>query len=328
MTLSNNYLKRFSLIVTLFLALLITLTALSCGSTYINIFRYFSLEPLMQEIIIMRLMRVIIAFTVGGALSVAGAGYQAILRNVLAEPFILGISGGASIGVALAIVLGISFLGFLTLPLFAFAGSLVVLSLVLFMSRGDGIEYSSNIILSGVILSTITSSILMFIISYLNMNQLNSVTWWLLGNLEPENWYLIIVSVVITLTGTFTLFVYGREINACSMGEEVGYYLGISPVKLAILVLGISSLMTACVVSISGIIGFVGLIIPHIVRKFVGSDHRKLIPYSLVCGGLYLVVCDTIARTVVHPQILPVGVVTALIGGPVFLWILNRRLRA
>lgn len=328
MTLSNNYLKRFSLAVTFLLALLIILTALSCGSTYINIFRYFSLDPLMQEIVIMRLMRVIIAFTVGGALSVAGAGYQAILRNVLAEPFILGISGGASIGVAIAIVLGISFLGFLTLPLFAFAGSLVVLSLVLLMSRGDGIEYSSNIILSGVIFSTITSSVLMFIISYLNMNQLNSITWWLLGNLEPENWYLIIVSVVIALAGTFTLFVYGREINACSMGEEVGYYLGISPVKLAILVLGISSLMTACVVSISGIIGFVGLIIPHIVRKFVGSDHRKLIPYSLVCGGLYLIVCDTIARTIVHPQILPVGVVTALIGGPVFLWILNRRLRA
>lgn len=325
---SYNYLKKFSLAVIFLLSLVIILTALSCGSTYINIFTYFSLEPLMKEIVIMRLMRVIIAFTVGGALSVAGAGYQAILRNVLAEPFILGISGGASIGVAFAIIMGISFLGFFTLPLFAFLGALIVLSLVLLMSKGDGIEYSSNIILSGVILSTITSSILMFIISYLNMTQLNSITWWLLGNLEPENWSLVIVSVVIVFAGTFTLFLYGREINACSMGEEVGYYLGISPVKLAVLVLGISSLMTACVVSISGIIGFVGLIIPHIVRKFVGSDHRKLIPFALVYGGLYLVFCDTIARTVVHPQILPVGVVTALIGGPVFLWILNRRLKS
>lgn len=323
-----NSLKRFSLLITSLLALLIVLTALSFGTVYINVLNYFSLEPLMKEIIIMRLMEVMIAFIVGGALSVAGAGYQAVLRNVLAEPFILGISGGASVGAASAIILGVSFLGFLTLPLFAFLGALIVLSLVLLMSRGNGIEYSSNIILSGVILSTVTSSILMFIISYLNMTQLNSITWWLLGNLEPENWSMIIVSAVIVFSGTFTLFLYGREINACSMGEEVGYYLGISPVKLAVLVLGISSLMTACVVSISGIIGFVGLIIPHIVRKFVGSDHRKLIPFALVYGGLYLVFCDTIARTVVHPQILPVGVVTALIGGPVFLWILNRRLRA
>lgn len=324
----DSNLKKFRLLLISLLSILVIFAALSCGTSFINIFKYFSLEPLMQEIVIMRLMRVIIAFTVGGALSVAGAGYQAILRNVLAEPFILGISGGASVGAAFAIILGISFLGFFTLPLFAFLGALIVLSLVLLMSKGDGIEYSSNIILSGVILSTITTSILMFIISYLNMNQLNSITWWLLGNLEPENWYLIIVSVVIVFTGTFILFLYGREINACSMGEEVGYYLGISPAKLAILVLGISSLLTACVVSISGIIGFVGLIIPHIVRKFIGSDHRKLIPYSLVCGGLYLVACDTIARTVVHPQILPVGVVTAVIGGPVFLWILNRRMKA
>lgn len=319
--------KNFTSVITLLLTLLVILSALSCGTSYINVFKYFSLEPLMKEIVIMRLMRVIIAFTVGGALSVAGAGYQAILRNVLAEPFILGISGGASVGAAFAIIMGISLLGFLTLPLFAFLGALIVLSLVLLMSKGDGIEYSSNIILSGVILSTITSSILMFIISYLNMTQLNSITWWLLGNLEPENWAMIIVSVVIVFAGSFVLYLFGREINACSMGEEVGYYLGISPVKLAVLVLGISSLMTACVVSISGIIGFVGLIIPHIVRKVVGSDHRKLIPFSLVCGGLYLVFCDTIARTVIHPQILPVGVVTALIGGPVFLWILNRRLK-
>lgn len=269
----------------------------------------------------------IIAFTVGGALAVAGAGYQAILRNVLAEPFILGISGGASVGAACAIALGVYIFGALTLPIFAFAGSLIVLLLILFMSKGDGIEYSSNIILSGVILSTITSSIMMFMISYLNMAQLNSITWWLLGSLETDNWFLIILAVCVVFSGAFILFLYGREINACSMGEEVGYYLGISPVKLAIVVLGISSLMTACVVSVSGVIGFVGLIIPHIVRKFVGADHRRLIPYALVYGGLYLVFCDTVARTVIHPQILPVGVVTALIGGPVFLWILNRRIK-
>ena len=273
----------------------------------------------------MRILRAVMAFTVGGALSVAGAGYQAILRNPLAEPFILGISGGASIGAAVAIIFGITSASFLTLPLSAFIGAITILSIVMIMAGGKGIEYSNNIILSGVILSTICGSALMFIFSFLDIAELNSITWWLLGNLEPENWNLLILTLIIVFAGTLILFLYGKEVNAICMGEEMSYYLGISPRKLVIVILGIASLLTASVVAISGIIGFVGLIVPHILRGFIGADHRRLFPFALVYGGLFLVFCDTIAKTVLHPQILPAGVVTAAIGGPVFLWILNRK---
>lgn len=325
MTTISRYFKKHYLVVTVFLFLIALYLALSFGTIFINIFDYFSLEPLMQEIVKMRILRAVMAFTVGGALSVAGAGYQAVLRNPLAEPFILGISGGASIGAIAAIILGITFTSFLALPLSAFIGAVTVLFIVMIMSGGKGIEYSNNIILSGVILSTICGSALMFIFTFLDMAELNSVTWWLLGNLEPENWNLLILTLVIVFAGTLILFLYGKKVNAICMGEEMSYYLGISPRKLSIIILGIASLLTASVVAISGIIGFVGLIIPHILRKFIGADHRRLFPFALIYGGLFLVVCDTIAKTVLHPQILPAGVVTAAAGGPIFLWILNRK---
>ena len=320
-----GYFKKHYLAVTACFLIIALYLALSFGTIFINIFDYFSLDPLMREIIKMRILRAIMAFTVGGALSVAGAGYQAVLRNPLAEPFILGISGGASIGAAAAIILGITSTSFLALPLSAFVGAIVVLFIVMIMSGGKGMEYSNNIILSGVILSTICGSALMFIFSFLDMAELNSVTWWLLGNLEPENWNLLILTLMIVFAGTLILFLYGKEVNAICMGEEMSYYLGISPRKLAIIILGIASLLTASVVAISGIIGFVGLIIPHMLRRFIGADHRLLFPFALVYGGIFLVICDTISKTVLHPQILPTGIVTAAVGGPIFLWILNRK---
>ena len=327
MTTIPKYFKKHYLAVTACLFLIVLYLTLSFGTIFINIFNYFSLDPLMREIVKMRILRAVMAFTVGGALSVAGAGYQAVLRNPLAEPFILGISGGASIGAAIAIIFGMTSASFLALPFSAFIGAIAVLFIVMLMSGGKGLEYSNNIILSGVILSTICGSALMFIFSFLDMAELNSVTWWLLGNLEPENWNLLILTLVIVFLGTLILFLYGKEVNAVCMGDEMSYYLGIPPRKLAIIILGIASLLTATVVAISGIIGFVGLIVPHILRKFVGADHRRLFPFALIYGGLFLVLCDTIAKTVLHPQILPAGVVTAAVGGPIFLWILNRKKR-
>lgn len=325
MTTISRYFKKHYFTITAFTFLIVLYLALSFGTVFINIFSYFTLDQLMQEIVKMRFLRAVMAFTVGGALSVAGTGYQALLRNPLAEPFILGISGGASIGAAIAIILGITSISFLTLPFSAFLGAVTVLFIVMIMAKGKGAEYSNNIILSGVIVSTICSSALMFIISFLDIAELNSVTWWLLGNLEPENRNLLILAFAIVIIGTLILFLYGKEINAISMGEEMGYYLGISPRKLAMIVLGIASLLTASVVAISGIIGFVGLIIPHILRKFVGADHRRLFPFTLIYGGLFLVLCDTVAKTIFYPQILPAGVVTAAVGGPIFLWILNKK---
>ena len=304
---------------------MVVYAALSFGSFFINVLSIDNYNGILKQIIILRAYRLLTAFIVGGALAVAGTAYQAVLRNPLAEPFILGISGGASIGAAIAIVSGVVAISYLSLPLFAFVGAIVVLGIVLILSRGKGIEYSNNVMLSGIIVGTLCASILMFIISTLGVNDLNSITWWMLGNLQPGNSGLLMIVCVIVVMGTFVLFLYGRSINVISLGEEMAYYLGMSPFVLALIVLGIASLLTAAVVSISGIIGFVGLLVPHILRRLFGSDHRRLFPLAFIFGGLFVILCDTFARTLIAPQVIPVGVITALIGGPFFLWILNRK---
>lgn len=317
--------RKICLIYLIFFILLTLIAALSLGSFTINIFNPQSYTGILKQILVLRAYRILTAFVVGGALAVAGTAYQAVLRNPLAEPFILGISGGASIGAALAIVSGIAAYSYFCLPFSAFIGAIVVLGIVLLLSRGKGVEYSNNVMLSGIIVGTLCSSILMFIISNLGLQDLNSITWWMLGNLQPTNVELLIVVCIIVTIGTFVLFLYGKNINVISMGEEMAYYLGMSPFVLALIVLGIASLLTAAVVSIAGIIGFVGLLIPHILRRLFGADHRNLFPLAFVFGGMFIILCDTFARVVIAPQIIPVGVVTAFIGGPFFLWILNKR---
>ena len=320
-----HILKKHQLISFFLLLVLAVYVGLSFGSFSINIANTANFNGIYKQIIILRVYRVLTAFIVGGALAVAGTAYQAVLRNPLAEPFILGISGGASIGAAVAIVSGAVALSYFSLPLFAFVGAITVLSIVLILSRWKGVEYSNNVMLSGIIVGTLCSSILMFIISTLGESELNSITWWMLGNLQPGNTGLLIVVSVIVVLGTLVLFLYGRSINVISMGEEMAYYLGMSPFWLAIIVLSIASLLTAAVVSLSGIIGFVGLVIPHILRRFFGTDHRKLFPLVFIYGGIFIILCDTFARTVMSPQVIPVGVVTALVGGPFFLWVLNKK---
>jgi len=320
-----HILKKHQLVGSIVLLVFSAYIALSFGSFSINILNPENFSGILQQIIILRVYRILTAFIVGGALAVAGTAYQAVLRNPLAEPFILGISGGASIGAAVAIVSGAVALSYFSLPLFAFVGAIVVLSIVLLLSRGMGVEYSNNVMLSGIIVGTLCSSILMFIISTLGENELNSITWWMLGNLQPGDTRLLFVVAVIVVLGTFVLFLFGRSINVISMGEEMAYYLGMSPFLLSIIVLSIASLLTAAVVSLSGIIGFVGLIIPHILRRFFGTDHRKLFPLVFIYGGIFIIICDTFARTVMSPQVIPVGVVTALVGGPFFLWVLNKK---
>jgi iron complex transport system permease protein len=267
------------------------------------------------------------AFTVGGALAVSGTAYQAVLRNTLAEPYILGISGGASLGAAFAIMSGAAAVSNFSLLFSSFTGAVLVLFIVLAMARGAGAEYTNNVMLSGVIAGTVCSSILMFIISMAGSQKLSSITWWMLGNLQPKSDALLITVAVILLVSGMLLFLLGREANAISMGDEAAYYLGIAPGKVVLIILALSSLLTASAVAMAGVIGFVGLIIPHILRKLFGANHRMLFPLSILCGGMFLMVCDTFSRTVLSPRIIPVGVITALTGGPFFLWLLNRNRR-
>jgi len=210
--------------------------------------------------------------------------------------------------------------------LFAFVFALIALVVVLSISRGGlGGVYSENILLSGIIIGTICSSCLMFIISNLGSNDLNSITWWMLGYLQAADMNLLATTWIVTIGGTIILVAYGRHANVIALGEEMAYNMGISPLKTALILLGIASLISAVAVSLSGIIGFVGLIVPHIMRQIFGADHRKLFVLNLFYGGIFLLFCDTIARSILVVQEIPVGVITAFVGGPFFIWMLNRR---
>lgn len=298
---------------------------LCCGSYFISPFEIF--EPDNGGILELRLLRACTAFIVGGALAVSGLAYQAVLRNPLAEPYILGISGGAGIGAAIAIVAGLNSLTVFAVPGSAFICALIALSAVLLFARGAGMEYTNNIMLSGIIIGTVCSSILMFIISTIGMDSLNSITWWLLGNLQGADKDLLLLTSISVIAGTILLFVFGREANAISLGEEMAYNLGVSPQKVIILLLAVASLMAAAAVSIAGIIGFVGLIVPHVLRRLFGAEHRRLFPLGLLGGGIFLMLCDVFSKVIYSEQEIQVGVVTALIGGPFFLWALNRKRR-
>jgi len=320
-----TYVKKHPFVICLLLLPPVILLSLSCGKTLINPLNPASYNDFNMVLLKLRLLRLCTALIVGGALAAAGAAYQAVLRNPLAEPFILGISGGASLGAALAIVLGWAVISFLVVPLTAFVGALAVLALVLLLGRGNGAEYTNNIMLSGVIAGCVCSSLLMYLISNCNSSELNSVTWWMLGNLQARNTWLLGITAGVIVLGGAILFVYAREANVMTLGEEMAYHLGFNPLRAALVLLITASLMTAAAVALAGILGFVGLIVPHILRKLVGADHRRLFPLCLLGGGIFLALCDTAAQLYPGAQELPAGIITSLLGGPFFIWLLNHK---
>jgi iron complex transport system permease protein len=318
----------------LFTALILTVIVfticLSIGSKFINpllLITGASEDQTALIILNMRFYRLLNAAVVGAALSAAGLAYQAVLRNPLAEPYILGISGGASVGAAVAIAFKLTVLNALFLPASAFAGAMIVLFTVMLIAKGAGSEYSTNVILSGVVIGSVCSSILMFLISVMDMHALHNITWWMLGSFQTPDKIMVTVVLIGVIFGIILLFLFGRDANVLSFGEEAAFHFGISPRVSAFILLGTASLLTAAAVSISGIIGFVGLIIPHILRRISGADHRKLFPLSFFAGALFLMICDSFARTVIYPTEIPVGVITASLGGPFFLWLINHKSR-
>lgn len=314
-------------IIGLLLFVICFLVCISIGGNLINPIDYFGVNGIKQIVLELRFFRLLTAFAVGGALALAGVAYQAVLRNPLAEPFILGISGGASVGAAIAIASGLAAVSMYSIPLFSFFGAIVILILVLMLSRGAGSEYSTNIMLSGIIAGSVCSSLLMFMISVMDVETLHSVTWWMLGSLQPESRELLYIVLGCSGVGMAVLVIFGRDADILSMGEEAAFHFGISPRISGLIILGIASLLTAAAVSLSGIIGFVGLIIPHILRRIFSASHRRLFPLAFVAGGIFLMCCDTFARTLLFPKEIPVGVITASLGGPFFIWLINRRKR-
>jgi len=271
----------------------------------------------------LRLPRIVFAGLVGASLSTAGVLFQALLRNPLADPYILGISGGSALGAIIAISAGLGSLP-LGVPLPAFLGAAVTVLLVL-AAGGSGRGFSSGtLLLAGVIVNAFFSSLIMLALSLSSTADLQKITFWLMGNLSLAQPDEIALTALVLAGGFLVSYLHARAINLLSLGEETALHLGVNAGRTRMLLLLAGSLLTAVAVAFSGTVGFVGLIIPHLMRMLLGADHRLLLPASLLFGASFLIVADTLARTVIPEIELPVGVVTALCGSPYFLYLLRQ----
>lgn len=271
-----------------------------------------------------RLPRVLLGFLVGSCLAAVGVALQALLRNPLADPYVLGVSSGAALGVTIAVLFGIgtTVLALSLLPVFGFAGSLIALMVIYRMAASYDRLPIHSVLLAGVILNAIFSALIMFITSIMEPNRSFGMMAWLMGSLTaPANPVLMVLAAYLLL-GLLLLLKQVRVLNILALGEEPARSLGIDTERTKRLIFLLSALMTGAVVSFSGMIGFIGMIIPHAVRLVVGADHRLLLPASALVGGMFLMVADTVARTLFVPSEVPVGVITALAGGPFFVYLL------
>ncbi len=271
-----------------------------------------------------RLGRVLMAMVAGASLSVSGVIFQALLRNPLAEPYVLGVSSGAGLAAAATIVLGIATLGVWTLPAAAFAGAVGTMFLVYTIARGArGAVPVHTLLLSGVVVGSVMGSLLMFMVSVAPAQKLHDVMWWLMGSLQISDWNLLWTVSGVVACGLAVTILFARDLNVMVLGEESAAHLGLHVEHAKKMFIVIASLMTGSAVAACGLIGFVGLIVPHSVRLAIGPDHRRLVPASALAGAAFLVLADTFARSVL-PMEIPIGVVTAFIGGPFFLVLLKR----
>ncbi|MEJ2331571.1 MAG: iron ABC transporter permease [Desulfobulbaceae bacterium] len=271
-----------------------------------------------------RLPRVILAAFVGGSLALGGLVFQALLRNPLAEPYILGISGGSAIGAILAMLLGLSY--FPGVTIFSFTGSLLVLAFVTTLAgttMGNTMLSRDSLLLGGVMMNAFCAAVIMFLISMTRSFQVQHILYWLMGDLATmQKGQLPILLLV--LPCFVIIFILARPMNLLLLGRETAAAMGINVKSIVMLLLVITSLMVSIIVSLSGLIGFVGLVIPHIFRLLLGPDHRLLVPSCLLGGASYLIVCDLLARVLPSSGELPVGIITALIGAPLFIVLLLR----
>ncbi|HMA99790.1 MAG TPA: iron ABC transporter permease [Spirochaetota bacterium] len=269
----------------------------------------------------LRLPRIILGLTIGGALSLCGTILQGIFRNPLVEPYTLGISGGASLAICLVIVLKITLLpAVVMLPLAGFSGALVTVLLVYVLTMRKAFFNINNLLLTGVMISFIASSLVMFLMSVAGKDNLHSIIFWIMGWLDTSQPLLIYIVAAASVTGLALGYFYMLDLNALSLGEEEAFHLGINIERTKKILFLTASLLTGLCVAVAGIIGFVGLVIPHFVRLFTGNDHRILLIASYLGGAVFLLNCDTLARTIIAPRQLPVGVITGIIGGLIFIY--------
>lgn len=269
-----------------------------------------------------RLPRILLAAAVGGSLATAGASYQALLRNPLAEPYLLGVSNGAAVGTMIALV----FFGAneWSRPALAFAGALVATLAVYQLARGRAGATPERLILAGVIVTTFLSSVIVFVTTLMDATRIRSFTFWLLGDLSGSTKTLLPVAIAMAVLGTLALTLNARSLNLLMLGERDAFDLGVEVGRVRIVVFVVASLLVGSSVAASGSVGYVGLVVPHLVRLSLGSDNRISIPAAGLGGALFVIVADTVARTVIAPRELPVGAITALIGAPLFIYLLKR----
>jgi iron complex transport system permease protein len=274
-----------------------------------------------------RLPRILLGFMVGGSLAAVGVGLQALLRNPLADPYVLGISSGAALGAAVAVLLGIgtSWLAVSALPLCAFVGALAAILIVYRIAVTYGRLPVHTLLLAGVVLNAIFSALIMFVTSIMDPNRSYGMMFWLMGTLTAPRYPVILALAAYLALGTLFLFRQARALDLLTLGEETALSLGVEVEAVKRTVFFTAALLTGAVVSVSGMIGFVGMVVPHAARLLVGADHRLLLPVAALVGGTALMAADTAARTMLAPGEIPVGVVTALAGGPVFMYLLTRR---
>jgi len=269
-----------------------------------------------------RLPRVILAFLVGAALSLGGLVFQALLRNPLAEPYILGISGGSAIGAIGGIILGFSY--FPGVGLLSFAGSIATLALLLFMSSGQTVLKKDSLLLSGVMVNAFCAAVIMFLVSLTRDSRLHNIIFWLMGDLSMADTKQVGLLALALVPCFLTVFWLSNRMNLLLLGQETAQSLGVNIKFTTLALLITTSFMVSGTVSFCGLIGFVGLVMPHLLRLFIGPDHRILVPACILGGGAYLVLCDLLARTLPGQGEMPAGVVTALIGAPLFIYLLKR----
>lgn len=269
-----------------------------------------------------RIPRILLGACVGASLAVAGAGLQSLLRNPLAEPYLLGVSNGAALGTMLAFVFFENFE--FSRPVLAFAGAAIASAAVYQMARSRAGMNVERLVLSGVIVTTFLSSVIVMLTTLLDAAKLRSFTFWLLGDLSQATLNGVYISFAAMLIGVLVLTSQARALNLMMIGERDAFDFGVEVGRVRILVFGSASLVVGAAVAASGSVGYVGLIVPHLLRMAVGSDNRLVVPFSAIAGAIFVVAADTVARTAIAPRELPVGAVTALIGAPLFIYLLRR----
>ena len=270
--------------------------------------------------------RMLLGALVGMCLAMAGVMLQGLLLNPLADPYMIGVSSGAAVGAGIAVLLGLSgiFMGF-GVPLFAFVSALIAVMAVYTLARRGGTVSMLSFILAGVVIGSFMWAVLTLILTLSPGQSLENIIFWTMGSLAGANpWSRVLILAPFAFFGFILLYAFARDLNIFALGEESARYLGLETESLKRIIIGMATLITAAAVSVSGTIGFIGLMVPHITRRLVGPDHRILIPCSALLGALFMMAADVIARTAMRPIEIPVGIITALLGAPFFLYLLRK----